>query len=240
MSESGRQDGGGPRRAPLEEGVDRIYRDRFPETMHERRRAAWRALCAGWFSRFVEPGDRVLEIAAGYCEFINAVRCREKVAVDLNPDTRLHAAAGVEVRTADAARLGESLPEASFDVAFTSNFLEHCRDREHVLDVLRSAFAVLRPGGRLLVMGPNWKYAYREYFDFFDHRVALSHEAVREALRLAGFEVELVVPRFLPFSFKSRLPSHPALIRLYLWIPAALRPFAKQFFLVARRPEERS
>lgn len=224
-------------RAPgaLEEGLEQLYRDRFPAAMHERRKAAWRALCEGCFSRHVGAEDRVLEVAAGYCEFINAVRCREKVAIDLNPDTRKHAAEGVEVHLGDASRLTETLPESSFDVVFMSNFLEHCRDREQVLAVLDGCRSVLKSGGRVLVMGPNWRHAWREYFDFFDHRIPLSHEGLKEALQLTGFEIEHVVPRFLPYSFRSRLPSHPLLIRLYLLIPPPLRPLAKQFFVVARK-----
>jgi hypothetical protein len=57
-----------------------------------------------------------------------------------------------------------------------------------------------------------------------------------EALEVSRFDVVECRPRFLPYTFKSRLPAWPWLFRLYL----ALRPvqwvFGKQMFLVARRP----
>lgn len=219
----------------VEASVDTLYRHRFPAEMLARRTAVWRVLCDAWLTRYVSPDARVLEVAAGYCEFINNIEARERVAVDLNPETRQHAARGVEVRELAAERVAEELPHAHFDVAFTSNFLEHCRSREHVLEVLRSVRTVLRPGGRLLILGPNFKYCYREYFDFFDHRLPLTERSVEEALHIAGFEVELSEPRMLPFTFRSRLPSWPWLVRLYLRLPFLWRIFGAQFFIVGRR-----
>ena len=42
-----------------------------------------------------------------------------------------------------------------------------------------------------------------------------------------------VVPRFLPFSFRSRLPASPALTRLYLRTPVLWRLQGKQFLILA-------
>ena len=47
-----------------------------------------------------------------------------------------------------------------------------------------------------------------------------------------GVFLILLLPRFLPFSLKSRLPKSPYLVRLYLRLP--LRPLAKQMLVVAR------
>jgi hypothetical protein len=42
-----------------------------------------------------------------------------------------------------------------------------------------------------------------------------------------------MIPRFLPFSTKSALPSWPSLVRLYLRVPLAHRLLGKQMFVVA-------
>jgi hypothetical protein len=83
------------------------------------------------------------------------------------------------------------------------------------------------------VLQPNIRYAYREYWDFLDHQLALSHVSMAEALALSGFRVVEMVPRFLPFSTKSALPSWPSLVRLYLRVPLAHRLLGKQMFVVA-------
>ena len=55
-------------------------------------------------------------------------------------------------------------------------------------------------------------------------------------LELAGFEPEVVIPRFLPYTVKdSRLPVRAELIQLYLRTPILWKIFGKQMFVVARR-----
>jgi hypothetical protein len=98
--------------ARLEAAVDQLYRNRFPAEMLVRRNAVWRVLCRGWFDRYVPGSARVLEIGAGYCEFINNVAAAERVAIDLNPETRLHAAANVVVHEVGAGLARSSLLSA--------------------------------------------------------------------------------------------------------------------------------
>lgn len=220
----------------LEASVEELYRHRFPEKILGQRTAVWRTLCRSWFSRYVPEEGRVLEVAAGYCEFINNIPAAQRVAIDLNPETRRYAAPGVIVHRAPAEAIADTFPRGTFDAVFMSNFLEHCRSRDQVLEVLRGCGSVLAPGGRVLILGPNFRYCYRDYFDYFDHYLPLTEKAVAEALHLAGFEVELVQPRTLPYTFRSRLPSWPWLVRLYLRLPWAWPLFGKQFFLVGRKP----
>jgi SAM-dependent methyltransferase len=221
--------------AQIESAVDRLYRHRFPAEMLEKRDAVWKILCRHWFARYIPEGARVLEVAAGYCEFINNIAARERVAIDLNPETRLHAGPGVTVHEVAAERLSEVLPSAHFDTVFMSNFLEHCRSRDQMLEVLRAASQVLRPGGRLLILGPNFRYCYKQYFDFFDHHLPLTEKSVVEALQLAGFEIKLVKARTLPFTFKSRLPSPSWLVQLYLHLPLFWPLFGAQFFIMGEK-----
>jgi SAM-dependent methyltransferase len=221
---------------PLEAAVDDLYRHRIPATLHARRNAVWQVLCRCWLGRYIPPEATVLEVGAGYCEFINHIEAAERLAVDLNPATRDHAAAGVIVHELAAERLGERIPPGSCDVVLMSNFLEHCRSRDQMLAVLRASGVALRPGGRLLILGPNFRCCYRDYFDYFDHHLPLTDKAVVEALHLAGFDVETVLPRTLPFTFRGRLPSWPWLVRLYLRLPWIWPLFGAQFFLVCRKP----
>ena len=82
-------------------------------------------------------------------------------------------------------------------------------------------------------MGPNFKYCAKDYFDCADHLLALTHVSVQELLFAAGYKVTEVVPRFLPFSFRSRLPAWPVLTRLYLRTPMLWPLQGKQFLILA-------
>jgi hypothetical protein len=94
----------------------------------------------------------------------------------------------------------------------------------------------MAPGGRIAVMGPNFRHTVREYFDFADHTVILTERAVAEHLHAAGFDVLRVHGRFLPYTFTGRLPSTPSLVRAYLRFPLAWQLFGKQFLVIAERP----
>jgi SAM-dependent methyltransferase len=212
---------------------ERLYAYRFRGIDQAARQAVWNEITpvvAGWLG---SPA-RVLDPAAGRGEFINAIDAEERWVVDSvdydesvrDPD--VHLVIG-DARTVE-------LPEEHFDAVFVSNLLEHLATQDEVARLLGRLRRTLRPGGRIAVMGPNFRYCAREYFDFADHTLALTHLAVEEHLHSAGFELERVVPRFVPFSFRTRMPVSPALVRAYLRVPLAWRLLGKQFLLVARRP----
>jgi ubiquinone/menaquinone biosynthesis C-methylase UbiE len=209
-----------------------LYAERFAGDLAFRS-AMWRELCAGFFDRHVRPGDTVLDVAAGACEFINAVRAGTRIAVDINPAVRDAAADGVTALVSPADDLA-GVADGSVDVVFASNFFEHI-DRPTILAVMAEAHRVLRPDGRFLVLQPNIRFCARDYWMFFDHITPIDDRALAEAFALSGFEVTTVVPRFLPFTTKSRLPRSPRLVRAYLAFPPAWRLLGKQSFLVAER-----
>jgi hypothetical protein len=94
---------------------------------------------------------------------------------------------------------------------------------------------VLRDGGRLLVLQPNIRLVKGAYWDFIDHTLPLTDKSLVEALGLAGFSIESMKVRFLPYTTDSKLPISPALIRLYLKLPPAQFLLGKQTFVVARK-----
>ena len=185
------------------------------------------------YKAFGEP-ERVLDPAAGMCEFINNIPAKERWAVDMNgPFLKAHAQEGIQQVVADT--LVADLPLDHFDAVFVSNFLEHLHSQEEVAAFLSKMYGHLRKGGRIAVMGPNFKYVYKEYFDFADHTVVLSEMGVAEHLYGAGFEVETIHPRFLPLSFRGGLPVNRTLVRGFLAMPWAWRFFGKQFLLIGRK-----
>lgn len=213
---------------------DTLYEHRFDADERQRKDRLWRVLCEDFFQRYIGPEDTVLDVGAGFCEFINHIRCRRRLALDLADETRRHAAPDVEVLTARASDIPQ-LPESSVDVAFASNFFEHLPDKEEVVATLREIRRVLRPGGRLLILQPNIRYLDGRYWDFFDHHLPLTDRSLVEALMVVGLTPTEVRPRFLPFTTKSRLPQWPWLVRLYLRLPPAHWLLGKQAWIVATR-----
>jgi hypothetical protein len=100
---------------------------------------------------------------------------------------------------------------------------------------LREVQGVLRPRGFFVALQPNIGYAYREYWDFYDHHTPLSHLSCAEAFERAGLRVVELIDRFLPFSTKSALPTHPLLVRGYLACRLAWRFLGMQFLIVGQK-----
>jgi SAM-dependent methyltransferase len=211
-------------------GLKALYRNRFGSES-EQREGVWKVLCTDFFQRWVPEDAVVLDVAAGHCEFINNIRAGRRIAVDLNPDVTLRAAPGVQAYVQRSDDLVD-IAEQSVDVVFISNFFEHI-SREAILATLVEARRVLRTGGRLLVLQPNVRYCARDYWQFFDHITPVDDRALVEAFAATGFDVVENIPRFLPYTTKSRLPSGPALVKLYLRVPLAWRVLGAQAFLVA-------
>jgi SAM-dependent methyltransferase len=214
-----------------------IYGERFPEQDAAQgawRRELWRVLVGDFFSRWIPEDASVLDFGCGSGEFINAVRARRRIGVDLRESARERLAEGVEFGVPEGTRL-PGLADASLDVIFCSNLLEHLRDREAVTGLLQEFHRLLGPRGRLLLLGPNIRYTGAAYWDFFDHVIPFTHRTLLEALATAELEAETLIPRFLPYTTVGARRTPLALVRLYLRLPLAWRLFGAQFFAVARR-----
>lgn len=215
------------------EDLQRIYGARFANNL-EYRKTVWSVLITDWFSRYVSADAVVLDLGCGYGEFINQVRCREKFAMDLNPDAPRHLSADVRFLLQDCSSRWQ-LPDGSLDVVFTSNFFEHLPDKPALGRTLDEIHRCLRPGGRLVAMGPNVKHVPGAYWDFWDHHIALTEASLSEALRTRGFDIQVCVDRFLPYTMADGRQYPAAFLRGYLKLPLAWRIFGKQFLVVGAR-----
>lgn len=198
------------------------------------RDAVWKILCNDYFSRHIPADSAVLDVGAGWGEFINNIDAQRRIAMDLNADTPDRLADGVEHFLQDCSTPW-SLEDGSLDVVFTSNFLEHLRTREAIEATIEEAFRCLKPGGRILCLGPNIKYVPGEYWDFWDHYIPLTELSVAELLTMKGFTVVENVPRFLPYSMSTGSTPPLFFVRAYLRMPWAWRFFGKQFFVVGMK-----
>jgi SAM-dependent methyltransferase len=213
--------------------LDRVYAQRFSDEDAARKDAIWREIGA-YLQRYVPERGAGLDVACDRGDFIRNVRAGEKWATDLR-DVAAHLPDDVRFVQANGLELAEHLPHEHFDVAFMSNYLEHLASGEAVVEQLRVARTLLKPGGRVVVLQPNVRLVRGAYWDFIDHSVMLTERSLVEAAELAGLRTVELVTRFLPYTTKSRFPQSPRLVRAYLRFPPAWRLLGKQTLYVGER-----
>ncbi len=216
--------------------LEAIYEKRF-QAREAYRMDVWRVLIESFFSRWVGPDATVLDLGCGYGEFINQVLAARRYGMDLNPATRARLAADVEFLEQDCSATW-AVPPGTLDLVFTSNFFEHLPDKDRLAECLGQARRSLKPGGRLIALGPNIRLVNGRYWDFWDHHLPLTDLSLAEALRLAGFEILRRDPQFLPYTMSGGYQYPTWMVGAYLRVPFAWRLLGEQFLLVARRPLE--
>jgi len=200
-----------------------------------RRDLVWREVCRYLQKKYIPKESRILDVGAGYCNFINNILGREKHAVDIYSKISEYANQDVSVHVHSCTDLN-FFDDGFFDVVFASNLLEHLT-REELSQTLYELTRILKHLGKLIVLQPNFKYCYKTYFDDYTHIQIFTDRGLRELLEGYGLAVTEVKGRFLPVNMKStlrfNLPKLHLITRLYLHFP--FKPFAAQMLIVAKK-----
>jgi ubiquinone/menaquinone biosynthesis C-methylase UbiE len=220
----------------LGELYDAYFNTRFG--FDPRRDVVWREVVAWIQRKYVPDGARVLDLGAGYCNFINNVVAREKHAVDVFSRFAEYANKDVQTHLSSVTEM-PFFQEDQFDVAFASNLVEHL-SRPDLILLLSELRRVLRKDGVLILMQPNFKYCFDTYFDDYTHLQIFTDASLSDFLEAYGFHVIGNYPKFMPVNMKStlrlNLPFLPLIVRGYLASP--FKPFAGQMLLVSRNQKK--
>ncbi|MDR2407652.1 MAG: class I SAM-dependent methyltransferase [Bacteroidales bacterium] len=230
--------------------VQQLYNTRFENSkVLERKNKIWQVLCKHFFQKHIRNDSIILDIASGYCEFINNIEAKEKIAFDLNSDIKLYANENVKTIEDSFFNMDAHLQGKKVDVIFASNIFEHLDTKDQVVLAIKKCAAILkasinvdkckRGGGKLMILLPDIRYTGAAYWDFIDHKVALTGEALIEVGEMCGLKVAYHIRKFLPYTTKSKLPQHPFLIWLYLKLmPVSGFFMGQQTFLILEKTDE--
>lgn len=159
-------------------------------------------LCNYLFQSFgLEKGMKMLEPGCGRGEFLSNFKDLglDVYGVDISPEADSFSKE-FTVKVCDVEN--ESLPykDETFDILFSKSFIEHLHNPGKYIE---EAYRVLKPGGLLLTLVPDWESNYKIYFDDFTHKTPFTQISLVDAYKMYGFE-DVTAYRFrqLPLVWK--------------------------------------
>jgi hypothetical protein len=205
--------------------------DNYPEIRFRwdrNRKKVW-AEITRYLQKYIKRDSEILDLGAGYCDFINFIKAKKKYALDKCIDPSKLVSEEIITIFGDFSLIKDEIKDNSLDVVFASNFFEHLKEEEldKCIGLIKNK---LREGELLIIIQPNYRFCYKNYFDDYTHTRAWTDISLRDYLISKNFAVHVVKPKFLPFSMKSTLPKNSFLVRLYLNCP--IKPFASQMLIV--------
>jgi SAM-dependent methyltransferase len=163
-------------------------------------------LCAYLFQIFqMKPGMRMLEPGCGRGEFLKNFQALglDCTGLDCSAETEaMLTESGIPLKVCDVEEERLPFADSSFDIVYNKSFLEHLETPDMFL---REARRVLKPGGLLLCLVPDWEANYKIYFDDFTHRTPFTSVSLRDLYRICDFE-RISVFRFRQLPIVWRFP----------------------------------
>ena len=78
-------------------------------------------------------------------------------------------------------------PDNYFDYIFTKSVIEHIHDPDNFF---KECKRILKPGGGLLIMAPDWKSSFKIYWDDITHKRPYTKSALDRAYKIYSFNVK--------------------------------------------------
>lgn len=139
------------------------------------------------FKRYqIQPGLRLLDIGCGRGEFLSGfMACgAQGFGVDRSRAAERYCP-GADLRIADLEKDPLPFEDDFFDVIYSKSLVEHFYYPEHIFAQM---YRVLKPGGLVITMTPDWHHNYRMYYEDYTHRTPFTETSLRDIHLIHGFE----------------------------------------------------
>lgn len=138
------------------------------------------------FNKFnMKSGQTFLEVGCGRGEFLSGFSNLglNSYGSDLSAEAKKFQP-NISISTCNIEK--EPLPynDNFFDIVYSKSLLEHLREPQNYL---KEAYRVLKPGGLILTLVPDWESNYKIYFDDFTHRTPFTSVSLNDILMMSGF-----------------------------------------------------
>ncbi len=150
----------------------------------------------------MQKGQKLLEVGCGRGDFLNGFSKLglDCYGVDLQPDVAKKQFPLLDVKSCDLENQQLPFEDNSIDIIYSKSVLEHLHAPDKYLS---DAYRVLKKGGIILTLVPDWESNYKIYFDDFTHRTPFTRVSLQDILNMTGFQsIEVKKFRQLPVVWK--------------------------------------
>lgn len=144
-------------------------------------------LCSYLFHTFqMQKGQKFLEPGCGRGEFLEEFNKLglDCYGIDLSeysgtmcPDVEVKKKVDLENDT-------WPFPDNHFDIIYNKSLMEHLRNPDRFLEEARR---VLKPGGKIICLIPDWESNYKTYFDDFTHRTPFTSVSLSDIYKITDY-----------------------------------------------------
>ena len=110
---------------------------------------------------------------------------------------------GLEVKQCDLASDVFPYDDESFDVVYHKSVLEHMYDPGNLM---RETIRVLKPGGKLIILTPDWHTQWKNFFEDFTHSRPFDVIALSDLLKIYGFK-NTIIEKFYQLPVIWKIPA---------------------------------
>ncbi len=159
----------------------------------------------------LNPGSRLLEIGCGRGEFLESFQQAglDCYGVDMS-DYCVKNKTGLKVNCIDLANDNLPYPDNYFDVVYHKSLLEHFYSPDKVM---KETHRVLKQGGRIIVLTPDWVSQMKSFYEDFTHCRPYTTGALNDVLTIYEFS-EVGTELFYQYPAIWKYPVLKALSRL--------------------------
>jgi SAM-dependent methyltransferase len=134
----------------------------------------------------IKQGSKILEIGSGRGEFINEFQKlgNNAYAVDSSIATSEYFP---KINFSKLDLENEKLPfdDETFDIVFSKSVIEHFYYPE---DIMKETFRVLKKGGIVLTLTPEWNYIFLSFYEDYTHRTPFTKVSLEDLKKIVGFK----------------------------------------------------
>lgn len=154
----------------------------------------------------LKDNDKLLEIGCGRGDFLNEFKKKKLdiYGVDQSNYSQ-NFFSDLNFKKVDVTKDKLPFEDNFFDVIYSKSFIEHFYFPEIIF---KEAYRVLKPGGKIITLTPEWSYVYRFFYEDHTHRVPFTKVSLRDIHEMNKFkniEVESFIQ--LPILFEKNFFS---------------------------------